>query len=137
MHPSLSLNPLSLTRSIRRLDRINGRNKIFTPISSTYVPEHAVHEEDDKISQLIHLINKLYALSDDEKLEYKKHPHKFVNTPSIVGIRHNKNSPYRVIRIERYTDYSTFSSQMAKFGFKLCIFKGHNLDGIFIKGSQF
>jgi len=136
MHSSLSLNPLSLTRSIRRLDNANGKNKAFTPITSVYVPEHDKHEEDDKISQLIHLINKLYALSDKEKLDYKKHPHKFVNTPSIVGVRHNKNSPYRVIRIERYKDYSIFSSQMAKLGFKLCIFKGHNLDGIFIKGAH-
>ncbi|MBE0469403.1 MAG: hypothetical protein IBX55_07845 [Methyloprofundus sp.] len=133
MHHSLNLNPTSVTRSVRRLDNINGKDKAFTPISNTYVPEHERHIDDASITQLIALINKLYALTETQQLIYKQHPHKFINTPSIVGIRYNKNTPYRIIRFERYKDYTIFRTQMNKLGFKFCVFKSLKLDGIFIK----
>jgi len=136
MNFSLNLNPPAVTRSIRRLHFINGKHKTFVPVSSTYVPGHDKHEEDSKITQLITLINKLYALTDAEKIEFEKEPSKFVNTPSIIGIRHNKNTPYRIVRFERYKDYTTFRAQMNKIGFRFCILKSIKLDGMFIKDSN-
>jgi len=136
MHHSLNLNPTSVSRSVRRLDNINGKHKAFNPVSSTYVPEHEQHADDPTITQLIALINKLYALTEAEQLIYKQHPHKFINTPSIIGIRHNKNIPYRIVRFERYKDYTIFRAQMNKLGFKFCVFKSIKLlDGIFIKDT--
>jgi len=136
MHHSLNLNPTSVTRSVRRLDNINGKHKAFTPVSSVYVPEHEKHTDDPTITQLIALINKLYALTDAEQLIYKQHPHKFINTPSIIGIRYNKTTPYRIVRFERYKDYTIFRAQMNKLGFKFCVFKSIKLlDGIFIKDT--
>jgi len=126
---------MAVTRSVRRLDNINGNHKAFTPVSNTYVPNHEQHAEDPTITQLITLINKLYALTDAQQLEYKQHPHTFINTPSVIGIRHNKNTPYRVVRFERYKDYTIFRAQMNKLGFKFCVFKSINLDGIFIKNA--
>lgn len=135
MPHSLNLNRTSVTRSVRRLDNINGKHKAFAPVSSTYVPEHEQHADDPTITQLIALINRLYALTEAEQLEYKQHPHKFINTPSIIGIRHNKNTPYRIVRFERYKDYTIFRAQMNKLGFKLCVLKSLKLDGIFIKDA--
>ncbi len=118
--------------AISRLARKNLVPKaVFKPVVSAYL-QIEPHKRDDIITEIIRITNNKYPLSQEELASFKKDSISFTSHATIIGIQNSKGQTYRIVRAERYKEYTNFCKLMLRNKFNLFVLQKSQFDILFM-----
>lgn len=118
--------------AISRLARQNLAPKaVFKPVVSAYL-QIEPHKRDDIITEIIRITNNKYPLSQEELASFKKDSISFTSRATIIGIQNSKGQTYRIVRAERYKEYTNFCKLMLRNKFNLFVLQKSQFDILFM-----
>lgn len=118
--------------AISRLARQNlVPNAVFKPVVNAYLQVEP-HKRDDIITEIIRITNNKYPLSQEELKSFNKDSISFTSRATIIGIQNSKGQTYRIVRAERYKEYTNFCKLMLRNNFNLFVLQKSQFDILFM-----